>query len=302
MPRSRPTTTARATTAASAQAGTRRRRRGAFARADVRRADGLGEVSPEALQLLDEVSGRGVALFRVLREASLDDPAEGRRELRIELRHRLGLVADDGGQRLGDRGPGEGAFPGEHLVQDDAERELVAPEIDGLAPRLLRRHVGHRPEDDPLLAHGRERGRPGVGRLVVRDVVPGEAEVEELGVPVLRQEDVLGLDVAVDDPFPVRRREAFRHLQARRRGPCGAASVPGPAGSRSVSPSRSSVTANWTPPNSPDVEEREDVRVRERGDGARLALEAGQRAWIVRNVLGRTLTATSRPSRVSRAR
>ena len=168
---------------------------------------------PEVLQLLREVFGRGVALLRVLREAALDDPAEKRRELRIELRHRLRLVPDDGGQRLGGRGPREGTFPGQHLVEDDAERELVAPEVDGLAPRLLRRHVGHRPEDDPLLAHGRERGRAGVGRLVVRDVVPGEAEVEELRVPVLRQEDVLGLDVAVDDPLPVRRRETFRHLQ-----------------------------------------------------------------------------------------
>jgi hypothetical protein len=47
----------------------------------------------------------------------------------------------------------------------------------------------------------------------MRDVVPGQAEVEELGVTVLRQEDVLGLDVPVDDPFSVRRREPFRYLQ-----------------------------------------------------------------------------------------
>jgi len=48
---------------------------------------------------------------------------------------------------------------------------------------------------------------------VARDVVPGQAEVEELRVPVLRQEDVFGLGVAVDDPLPVRRRETFRHLK-----------------------------------------------------------------------------------------
>ena len=119
------------------------------------------------------------------------------------------MAASDSAAELAREGP----LPGQHLVEDDAERELVAPEVDDLAPRLLRRHVGHRPEDDPLLAQGRERGRPGVGWIVAGDLVPGQAEVEELGVAVLRQEDVLGLDVAVDDSLPVRRREAFRHLQ-----------------------------------------------------------------------------------------
>ena len=106
----------------------------------------------------------------------------------------------------------------EHLVEDGAERELVAPEVDGVAPRLLGRHVGDRPEDGPLLADGRERRRAGVARIAARDVVAGEAEVEDLDAAVLRQEDVLGLDVAVDDSLLVRGGETVGDLRARSRG------------------------------------------------------------------------------------
>jgi hypothetical protein len=50
-----------------------------------------------------------------------------------------------------------------------------------------------------------------------------------------------------------------------------------------------------------DVVEGEDVGVRERSDGPRFALETGRSmSWAKSD--GRTLTATSRPSRVSRAR
>ena len=50
-------------------------------------------------------------------------------------------------------------------------------------------------------------------RLVATDVIVascgaldqfGEPEVEHLGAPVARDDDVRGLDVAVDDPFGVR--------------------------------------------------------------------------------------------------
>ena len=53
----------------------------------------------------------------------------------------------------------------------------------------------------------------------------------------------------------------------------------------------------------PEVEDREDVRMRERRDRLRLALEPRQRVGIRgRRDWGRTLTATSRSSFVSRAR
>ena len=57
------------------------------------------------------------------------------------------FVAEDGGKFLHVRGPLEGAAAAQHLVDDDAERELVAAEIGGPARGLLRRHVADRPED-----------------------------------------------------------------------------------------------------------------------------------------------------------
>ena len=51
-----------------------------------------------------------------------------------------------------------------------------------------------------------------------------------------------------------------------------------------------------------DLVDRDDVRVVEGGGGARLLDEAGAAAWSESRSAGRTLIATSRPRRVSRAR
>ena len=47
-----------------------------------------------------------------------------------------------------------------------------------------------------------------------RQALPRDSEVEELSAAVLRQEDVLGLHVAVDDSLLVRRREGVSHLRS----------------------------------------------------------------------------------------
>ena len=89
---------------------------------------------------------------------------------------------DDVRGRSGVRG-----IPGEHLVEHARERVEVAPEIHRLAAGLLRRHV----------LRGADRGAD-VGELLARrHGRPGDAEVGEPSVS-LRQENVLGLDVAVD--------------------------------------------------------------------------------------------------------
>ena len=51
-----------------------------------------------------------------------------------------------------------------------------------------------------------------------RRLVTREAEVEDLGVAVLREEDVLGLEVAVDDPLLVGGGEALGDLVGDREG------------------------------------------------------------------------------------
>jgi hypothetical protein len=100
---------------------------------------------------------------------------------------------------------GEGRLPGEHLVQDDAERVDVGAGVDGSALGLLRGEVRDRSQD------GRRSGK-GVGARG-----PSDAEVHHLHVARRREHDVPGLDVPVDESVVVcelqRRRHPLRDLR-----------------------------------------------------------------------------------------
>ena len=94
-------------------------------------------------------------------------------------------------------------------------------------------------------------------RLRLGDLVPlrelREAEVEDLRPIVLREDHVLGLQVAVDDSLLVGGREAFAIWTATStafRGDSG----PARSLSRSVSPSSSSMTRRWRAVESEEVE------------------------------------------------
>jgi hypothetical protein len=90
----------------------------------------------------------------------------------------------------------ERQLPGEKLVQDDPDRVDVGALVDGRAARLLRREVLRRPDDRPSFGHlARRRSRD----AEVRDL---EARVAVAGA-VLHPQDVVGLDVAMDDPAAV---------------------------------------------------------------------------------------------------
>ena len=157
----------------------------------------------EALQIAREVLGGGVTLFRIFREQALDDPSNRRRGLRGELPERLGLLPDDRDEGLGAGLPLERPLARSHLVEDRAERELVRAEVEGLAARLLGRHVPGRAHDRAGLGrtdHGRQSG----GVLRNRLGQFRQPEVEDLDVPVLRHHQVLGLQVPVHDPGRMR--------------------------------------------------------------------------------------------------
>jgi hypothetical protein len=88
----------------------------------------------------------------------------------------------------------------EHLVDDDAQRVHVRLSGDALAESLLGRHVVGRAEyasihSEAFLGQG------------ARD-----AEVGDLGAALTAQQDVLGLDVAVDDLLRVRSTQGARNL------------------------------------------------------------------------------------------
>ena len=105
--------------------------------------------------------------------------ARGRGGFRQHLRHDgLGV------------GAGEGRLTRQHLVGHRAQGVHVAPGTDvALAHRLFGRHVG-----------GRAEGHAGLGHAAAAGLLHGErdAEVGHEGLAILQQ-DVLGLDVAMDD-------------------------------------------------------------------------------------------------------
>ena len=105
---------------------------------------------------------------------------------------------------------GEGMPPGEHLVQQAAERPHVGAPVHRLAEELLGAHVLRRADDgagagDAQLVRVDERA------LVRR--VPRDAEVEQLDAPAGDDLHVGRLEVAMDDLGLVRRLERAGDLR-----------------------------------------------------------------------------------------
>ena len=113
----------------------------------------------------------------------------------------------------------------------------------------------------------------------------GEAEVEDLRVSALGDEDVGGLDIAVHDAFGVGGVERVRNLDAQREQLLGFERA-----ARDQVLERHAVEKFHGDEGSAfvlaDVVNRADVRMIERGSGLCLALEAGQRLWIAGNLVG----------------
>lgn len=145
----------------------------------------------DAAQLGRQLSGGGVAQLRVLRQSALEDALKAGREA-CELRRDVGeRRVDDPVDDLGHVGPLEGPAAGEHLEQHDPQGEDVRPSGDLAAQELLRRHVTRCAEDLVAL-------------VAERDLVQTrDAEVGELHLARLVEEDVGGLDVPVDDAHGV---------------------------------------------------------------------------------------------------
>ena len=166
---------------------------------------------------------------------------------------------------------------------------------------LLRRHVADSPDDHacPVWPTPLAIASPAGPHLGRREL--GETEIEDLDPLVLRDEDILGLQIAVDDAFFVRRRETVGNLQRVVHDP----------------PDRQRRVAHALAQRLPfeqlrdqvrralrgtDVVDRENVRVVERRHRTGLGLEAAQPVGVRAYAASSILMATSRASRVSRAR
>ncbi len=112
-----------------------------------------------------------------------------------------------------ERHPAERPIAVQSFVERDAERIDVGARIDRLAAELLGRHVDRRPQQRPRPGQGRGhrlverdlRRVLGVGgdRLLAVDAAR-EPEVGHPDAPVLSDEHVVGLEVAVDEAGGVR--------------------------------------------------------------------------------------------------
>src|SRR5581483_5326173 len=153
------------------------------------------------------------ALSRILREGLLDDARDALGDALPPLLERRVGPRDDAPDHLHERVALEGGLAGQALVEDRSEREDVGRGPDALRVlRLLGREVAERPLERPVLRDGDALAR---ARSAPREVLR-EAEVGDERHALAREEDVLRLHVAMDDPERVRLPERARELRAER--------------------------------------------------------------------------------------
>jgi hypothetical protein len=156
-----------------------------------------------------------------------------------------------------------------------------------LAPNLLGRHVAHGAQDRAGggLVLGRLQGRVGAA---AKTRLLHEAEIEQLHASLARDEDVLRFQVAVDDAFLVGCGQPLGHLHGELdRLACGKRAVLEPLAQRlPFEELHDGVRGGAVPP---EVVDGKDVRMRELGDRARLALEACERLGVVGQLGGEDL-------------
>ena len=205
-----------------------------------------------------------------------------------------GIVLEDRGQRFRDACRAERPGARQHLVHHDAEREDVGAMIDGSPAPVPA------PCSRPCR---RRRRRPSTLAVIVvaASVSAGvdqfrDAEVQDLHPAVAGEEQVLGLQIAMDDAAGVSSRESARDLRACTRSPAASGRAPfadGRAGSR--------------PRATPRRCRRRRPRVRRRRRPAGWDGRGRRRPWPPSRSAGRdrvsacaatVLTATWRPRRV----
>ena len=166
------------------------------------------------------------------------------------------LLGHDRGDQPGLGFLRKGAPAGEHLIKDQPEGEDVGPAVALAAFQLFGGHVRQSAHDGSLGGERLATGGGGSGRR------GGQPEVQHLDAS-RRQHDVFGLEVAVDDALGMRGFQGVGHGQR----PPAQARAEGFA--LHVLHHQETGIALIA-----DIVERADVRMIERGDGPRLALEA----------------------------
>ncbi len=167
----------------------------------------------------------------------------------------------------------EGTLTGRHLVENDTERKEIGARIETLSAHLFGSHVGHRPENFPGLRDGEiGRGLDVIGGQLGRAGPFGETEVQDFHAALGRDHDVAGLQIAVDHASLVSGGQCARDLKREIDHAFDGGDVAfekrverSPLDELHGEEANASVFL--------DGVKDDDVRVIERGDGARFALE-----------------------------
>jgi hypothetical protein len=239
----------------------------------------------DPFDLCRHLRSRGRAVGRALGERAAEHAVEGH-DGRVAGESRRMLV-EGRGEDLDDRRSAERGPARDRLVQDRGHGEEIRAGVHVAAEHLLRGHVPGGAHEEPgprQLGAGLDRPRE------LRRQGPGEAEVEELH-PVGRQEDVRGLEVAVDDPGRVQGLEGAedaageRGRLRRRKGPAAQPVGQGLSLQQLHGDEELAVVLA-------DLVDLADVRVIDGGGGAGLAPEALARRLVgLRDGLDRDLAA-----------
>ena len=161
-----------------------------------------GEV--DRAQRKGQVAGRVEAAVGLLLQTMGHDLAQRRHDVFRQLRR---IVAQNRSHHFDAGLAFEGRAPCQAFVQHHAETEDIAALVHRLAAHLFGRHVPGRSQDGARGGAGeRLAGIAFAGHLL------GEAEIQDLGAPVMGEHDVLGLEVAVDDGSGVSGGQPIGHL------------------------------------------------------------------------------------------
>ncbi|MFO0635453.1 MAG: hypothetical protein U0168_21625 [Nannocystaceae bacterium] len=205
----------------------RRHHRGRGCRAGQRRA-----------QPRERRGGRGRPIRGPLGQQRADEAIERARQPRRQCRH-LGVEVLR--QHLDQGVAQKRRTAGEHLEQHRTDRVEIGARVDHRTLGLLGRHVPRRAEQR---AHAREPLRPRARLLLAH-----QPEVEQLerlaAVRTAHQQDVLGLDVAVDEAVAV---HVGQRLAAGSRAKARRGAMPASMAARSDSPHSSGITKKRSPP------------------------------------------------------
>ena len=249
-------------------------------RDDGRRQPGLRAALGDPLQLQHHVVRRLPAVARDPWRGSLDDPVERRRDHRLDRRDRRRVrVQDRADQAAPGSSPWNAFFPVSHLVEHAAEREDVAARVGLVALELLGRHVLERPEDRAArrsaaaLLGAVGRPSPATAAPAARRRACARPKSSSF-TPVFVSMTLPGLRSRWTMPCAVRRVERVGDLDRRSRSACVGRQRALAEAVRQRLALEQLHDEVVGPVLVADVVERADVRVVERRDRPRLALEA----------------------------